>query len=63
MTVVSGLAWREQLGEVVRRHGDPRTGLVHGRGDATVREVWIGYRPRDEAEMAAAIVRLLKEVP
>jgi len=31
--------------------------------DATVREVWIGYRPRDEAEMAAAIVRLLKEVP
>jgi cytochrome c biogenesis protein CcmG/thiol:disulfide interchange protein DsbE len=29
--------------------------------DATVRHVWIGYRPRDEAEIAAAIVRLLKE--
>jgi peroxiredoxin len=29
--------------------------------DTTVRHVWIGYRPRDEAEIAAAIVRLLKE--
>ena len=29
--------------------------------DATVRRVWIGYRPRDEAEIAAAIVALLKE--
>lgn len=28
--------------------------------DATVRRAWIGYRPRDEAEMAAAIVSLLK---
>ncbi|MFM8414287.1 MAG: TlpA family protein disulfide reductase [Planctomycetota bacterium] len=28
--------------------------------DATVRRVWIGYRPRDEAEIAAAIVSLLK---
>jgi len=28
--------------------------------DATVRGVWIGYRPRDEAEIAAAIVPLLK---
>jgi cytochrome c biogenesis protein CcmG, thiol:disulfide interchange protein DsbE len=28
--------------------------------DATVRHVWIGYRPRDEAEIAAAIVALLK---
>jgi cytochrome c biogenesis protein CcmG, thiol:disulfide interchange protein DsbE len=29
--------------------------------DATVRRAWIGYRPRDEAEIAAAIVSLLKE--
>jgi cytochrome c biogenesis protein CcmG/thiol:disulfide interchange protein DsbE len=29
--------------------------------DATVRRVWIGYRPRDEAEIAAALVALLKE--
>jgi thiol-disulfide isomerase/thioredoxin len=29
--------------------------------DATVRHAWIGYRPRDEAEIAAAIVQLLKE--
>ena len=28
--------------------------------DATVRHAWIGYRPRDEAEIAAAIVSLLK---
>lgn len=28
--------------------------------DATVRQVWIGYRPRDEAEIAAAIVKLLR---
>jgi hypothetical protein len=28
--------------------------------DATVRHVWIGYRPRDEAEIAAAIVALLR---
>ena len=28
--------------------------------DATVRHVWIGYRPRDEAEIAAAIVAALK---
>jgi len=31
--------------------------------DATVRHAWIGYRPRDEAEIAAAIVSLLKERP
>lgn len=31
--------------------------------DATVRRVWIGYRPQDEAEIAAAIVTLLKERP
>ncbi len=28
--------------------------------DATVRRVWIGYRPRDEAEIAAAIVAALR---
>jgi thiol-disulfide isomerase/thioredoxin len=28
--------------------------------DATVRRVWIGYRPRDEGEIAAAIVSALK---
>jgi hypothetical protein len=31
--------------------------------DATIRRVWIGYRPQDEADMAAAIVALLKESP
>ncbi|MEI6240235.1 MAG: TlpA disulfide reductase family protein [Planctomycetia bacterium] len=31
--------------------------------DATVRAVWTGYRSRDEADMAAAVVTLLKEVP
>ncbi len=30
--------------------------------DATIRRVWVGYRPRDEAEIAAAIVSLLKEI-
>jgi len=28
--------------------------------DAKVRRVWVGYRPRDESEIAAAIVPLLK---
>jgi len=31
--------------------------------DAVIRRVWIGYRPQDEADMAAAIVSLLKESP
>jgi len=31
--------------------------------DATVRRVWTGYRSRDEADMAAAVVALLKDVP
>lgn len=31
--------------------------------DAVIRHVWIGYRPQDEAAMAAAIVSLLKESP
>lgn len=30
--------------------------------DATVRQVWVGYRSRDEADIARAIVGLLKEV-
>ena len=30
--------------------------------DATVRQVWTGYRSRDEADMAAAVVALLKTV-
>ena len=31
--------------------------------DSRIRRVWAGYRPRDEADIAAAIVSLLKEVP
>jgi len=31
--------------------------------DATVRAVWTGYRSRDEADMARAIVETLKELP
>jgi len=31
--------------------------------DATVRAVWMGYRDRDEADMARAVVEALKEVP
>ena len=30
--------------------------------DATIRQVWVGYRPRDEADVARAVVSLLKEV-
>jgi hypothetical protein len=29
--------------------------------DAKVRQVWVGYRPRDEADIAQAIVAALKE--
>jgi thiol-disulfide isomerase/thioredoxin len=29
--------------------------------DATVRQVWVGYRSRDEADMARALVEILKE--
>jgi thiol-disulfide isomerase/thioredoxin len=39
--------------------GLPTTYLVGP--DARVRRVWVGYRSRDEADMAAAIVELLKE--
>jgi thiol-disulfide isomerase/thioredoxin len=31
--------------------------------DARVRAVWIGYRSRDEADMARAVVEALKELP
>jgi thiol-disulfide isomerase/thioredoxin len=31
--------------------------------DATVRAVWTGYRSRDEADMARAVVEALKELP
>ncbi|NDC63102.1 MAG: TlpA family protein disulfide reductase [Planctomycetia bacterium] len=31
--------------------------------DARVRRVWVGYRPRDEADMARAIVEMLREIP
>ncbi len=31
--------------------------------DGRVRHVWTGYRSRDEAEIAAAIVAMLKELP
>jgi peroxiredoxin len=29
--------------------------------DATIRQVWVGYRSRDEADIARAIVATLKE--
>lgn len=31
--------------------------------DATIRRVWTGYRPGDEAEMASAVLGLLKDLP
>lgn len=31
--------------------------------DGLVRRVWTGYHPRDEADIAAAVVSLLKETP
>jgi len=31
--------------------------------DGRVRRVWVGYQPRDEADVAAAVVALIKEVP
>jgi cytochrome c biogenesis protein CcmG/thiol:disulfide interchange protein DsbE len=31
--------------------------------DARVRQVWVGYRSRDEADIAQAVLRLLKEPP
>lgn len=31
--------------------------------DSRVRQVWVGYRSRDEADMAQAVLRLLKDKP
>jgi len=39
----------------------PTTYLIGG--DARIRHVWVGYRSRDEAEIARAVVELLKELP
>ena len=52
---------RDRLFTTIGLDAFPTTLLVGP--DATVRRVWIGYRPRDEAEIAAAIVELLKDVP
>lgn len=47
------------LSTTLRLNAVPATYLVGP--DATVRRVWVGYRPQDESDMAAAIVTLLKE--
>ncbi len=47
------------LSTKLRLQAVPATYLVGP--DATVRRVWVGYRPQDESDMAAAIVALLKE--
>jgi thiol-disulfide isomerase/thioredoxin len=39
----------------------PTTYLIGS--DARIRQVWVGYRSRDEAEIARAVVELLKELP
>jgi thiol-disulfide isomerase/thioredoxin len=49
------------LATSLRLQAVPATYLIGP--DAKVRHAWVGYRPRDEAEMAAAIVALLKEAP
>jgi thiol-disulfide isomerase/thioredoxin len=52
---------REMVFSTIGLDAFPTTVLVGP--DATVRRVWVGYRPHDEAEIAAAIVALLKEQP
>lgn len=52
---------REMLFSTIGLNAFPTTLLVGP--DAAVRRVWVGYRPHDEAEIAAAIVSLLKEQP
>ena len=52
---------RDMLFSTIGLAAFPTTLLVGP--DAAVRRVWVGYRPRDEAEIAAAIVELLKEPP
>ncbi len=50
---------REALFATIGLEAFPTTLLVGP--DARIRRVWVGYRPRDETEIAAAIVALLKE--
>jgi thiol-disulfide isomerase/thioredoxin len=52
---------RDMLFTTIGLDAFPTTLLVGP--DAQIRRVWVGYRPRDEAEIAAAIVELLKELP
>ena len=52
---------RDMLFTTIGLDAFPTTLLVGP--DARIRRVWVGYRPRDEAEIAAAIVELLKELP
>ncbi|MBM4021073.1 MAG: TlpA family protein disulfide reductase [Planctomycetes bacterium] len=47
--------------ERLRLDALPTTYLVGP--DAAIRRVWTGYHPRDEADIAAAIVTLLREAP
>ena len=52
---------RDMLFTTIGLQAFPTTLLVGP--DARIRRVWVGYRPHDEAEIAAAIVELLKEPP
>jgi len=52
---------RDMLFSTIGLEGFPTTALVGP--DARIRRVWIGYQPRDEVEVAAAVVKLLGELP
>lgn len=52
---------RDRLFTTIGLDAFPTTLLVGS--DARIRRVWVGYRPHDEAEIAAAIVELLKDMP
>ena len=52
---------RDMLFSTIGLEGFPTTALVGP--DARIRRVWIGYQPRDEDEVAAAVVKLLGELP
>jgi cytochrome c biogenesis protein CcmG/thiol:disulfide interchange protein DsbE len=52
---------RDILFSTIGLEGFPTTALVGP--DARIRRVWVGYRPRDEVEIAAAVVSLLAELP
>jgi thiol-disulfide isomerase/thioredoxin len=52
---------RDMLFTTIGLNAFPTTLLIGP--DAQIRRVWVGYRPHDEAEVAAAIVELLKEQP